>query len=39
LTPVSESGGTVELEIFAGVEVAFQIKVVVNGGMNSNEFL
>jgi hypothetical protein len=38
LTPLSESNGAVELEIFAVLEVAFQIKVVVNRRVNSGEF-
>lgn len=39
LTPLSKSNGAVELEIFAVVEVAFQIKVVVKRRVNSGEFL
>ena len=39
LTPLGESGGAVELENGAGVKVALQVEMVVNGSMNGGEFL
>jgi hypothetical protein len=39
LAPLSESGGAVKLEIVSAVERAFLIEMVVDGGMNSDEFL
>jgi hypothetical protein len=37
--PLSESGGTVKLEIVTAVERAFLIEMVVDGGMNGDDFL
>ena len=37
--PLSESSGAVGLEVCSGVEVAFQIEMVMNGGMDGHEFL
>ncbi len=39
LNPLSESGGTVELENGARVKVALLIEMVVKGRMNGGEFL
>jgi hypothetical protein len=39
LTRLSESGGAVKLEVFSAVEVAFLVEMVVNGGVNCDEFL
>jgi hypothetical protein len=39
LAPLSESGGTVQLEIVPAVERALLIEMVVDGGMNGDEFL
>ena len=39
LTPLSESGSAVKLEVFSAVEMALRVEMVVNGSMDSNEFL
>jgi hypothetical protein len=39
LAPLSESGSTVKLEIVPAVERALLIEMVVDGGMNGDEFL
>jgi hypothetical protein len=39
LAPLSESGATVKLEIVPAVERALLIEMVVDGGMNCDEFL
>jgi hypothetical protein len=39
MTPLGKSGDTVQLETFAETEVALLIEMVVDNGMNSDEFL
>ncbi len=39
LTPLSQCGGAVELEIVPAVEVAFLVEMVMDGGMDGGEFL
>ncbi|CAH2395147.1 hypothetical protein MES4922_520014 [Mesorhizobium ventifaucium] len=39
MAPLGESGGPFKLEIAAGVEMAFLVKVVMDGRMDSGEFL
>ena len=39
LAPLGEGGGTIELEILAGVEVSFLVEVVVKRGMNGGKLL
>jgi hypothetical protein len=39
LAPLSESGGTVQLQIVPAVERALLIEMIVDGGMNGDEFL
>ena len=39
LTPLGESGGSVELEIGPAVEMSFLVKMVLDGGVDGDEFL
>ena len=39
LTPLHEGGGAISLKILAAVEVTLLVEVVVNRGMNGDEFL
>ena len=39
LAPLCKSGGTIDLEVFAAVEVTFLIEMIVNGGMDGDKFL
>ena len=39
LAPLNQSSGAVQFETFSGVKVAFQVKMIVNRGMDGCEFL
>ena len=39
LTPFGDSGGAVQFEIIAAVEMAFLVEVVMDGGVDGSEFL
>ena len=39
MTPLNESGSAVKLAVFSAVEVAFLLKMIVDRGMDRDEFL